>query len=263
VIRILAAGERELGPWRPGFVCLLVELGMEAEARRELDRVRRAGLDPFRETIWVASLTYLTDACAVLGDEALASLLYPELAPLAGTNVMVGHLVMTYGSADRYLGMLAATLGEWERGEEHFERAIELNRQMGMRTWLAHTEYEYARMLLAQGPNEHARAVAHLSRAAEIAADVGLGALASRIAAIGSPLTPAGLPDELSAREAQVLRLVAQGLSNREIGSALFISEHTAANHIRSILRKTGCANRTEAASYAHRHGLAPTDLPG
>jgi DNA-binding CsgD family transcriptional regulator len=45
-------------------------------------------------------------------------------------------------------------------------------------------------------------------------------------------------------------------LSNREIGRTLFISEHTAANHMRSILRKTGCANRTEAASYAHRHGL-------
>ena len=45
-------------------------------------------------------------------------------------------------------------------------------------------------------------------------------------------------------------------MSNREIGTALFISEHTVANHIRSILRKTRCANRTEAATYAHRHGL-------
>ena len=55
----------------------------------------------------------------------------------------------------------------------------------------------------------------------------------------------------------QILALVAEGLWNREIGASLFISEHTAANHIRSILRKTRCANRTEAASYAHRHGLA------
>jgi DNA-binding NarL/FixJ family response regulator len=54
----------------------------------------------------------------------------------------------------------------------------------------------------------------------------------------------------------QILELVAQGLSNRQVGTTLSISEHTAANHIRSILRKTGCANRTEAASYAHRHGL-------
>ena len=64
------------------------------------------------------------------------------------------------------------------------------------------------------------------------------------------------MPDGLSAREIQILSLVARGLSNREIGTALIISEHTVANHIRSILRKTDCANRTEAASYAHRHGL-------
>ena len=78
-----------------------------------------------------------------------------------------------------------------------------------------------------------------------------------RIRSLGSAASPAQLPGGLSPREAQILRLVASGLSNREIGAALFISEHTAANHIRAILRKTGSANRTEAASYAHRHGLA------
>jgi DNA-binding CsgD family transcriptional regulator len=69
--------------------------------------------------------------------------------------------------------------------------------------------------------------------------------------------TSGGLPGGLSPREAQILKLVARGLSNREIGRELTISEHTAANHIRNILRKTDCANRTEAASYAHRQGLA------
>jgi DNA-binding NarL/FixJ family response regulator len=63
-------------------------------------------------------------------------------------------------------------------------------------------------------------------------------------------------PDGLSSREVQILGLVARGMSNRDIGGELSISEHTAANHVRSILRKTGCANRTQAASYAHRHGL-------
>ena len=262
VIRILAGASRRRGAWQPGLVCLLVELGMEAEARRELERIRGAGLEPFRE-LWLASLTYLADACAVLRDEALAAELYAELTPLAGMNVMIGHLVVCYGAADRYLGKLAAILGEWERAEEHFESAIALNRKMEMRTWLAHTEYEYARMLLAQGPAGGDRATAHLSRAAELAADIGMSALSSRVAALGAPIAPASLPDELSEREAQVLRLVARGLSNREIGSALFISEHTAANHIRSILRKTSCANRTEAASYAHRHGLAATESRG
>ena len=70
-----------------------------------------------------------------------------------------------------------------------------------------------------------------------------------------------GCPSELSEREAEVLRCVAEGLSNREIGLRLFISQNTVANHIRTILRKTGCANRTEATTYAHRTGCHRTLL--
>jgi DNA-binding CsgD family transcriptional regulator len=61
----------------------------------------------------------------------------------------------------------------------------------------------------------------------------------------------------LSARELDVIRLVAGGCSNREIGARLFISSNTAANHIRAILQKTGCANRAQAVAYAaSRHLL-------
>jgi DNA-binding CsgD family transcriptional regulator/tetratricopeptide (TPR) repeat protein len=255
VIRVLAGQDRRTGPWLPGLVSVLVELGMEAEARRELSRVVAAdGLDGFRESLWLASLTYLTDACTALGDEATAALVYPELEPLAGTPVMIGHLVSCYGAADRYLGMLAATLGEWERADDHFERATELNRRMGMVTWLAHTLYQRARASLARG--DGGAAAAFLDEAATLADGGRLPALLGRIRALGSPAPVAALPDGLSSREVQILGLVARGLSNREIGGNLSISEHTAANHIRSILRKTGCANRTQAASYAHRHGL-------
>ena len=82
-------------------------------------------------------------------------------------------------------------------------------------------------------------------------------ALLGRIRALGPPSASNALPDRLSPREAQILGLVAQGLSNRQLGRTLCISEHTAANHVRSILRKTGSTNRTEAASYAHRSGIA------
>jgi DNA-binding CsgD family transcriptional regulator len=256
IIRILATDADRGGPWRPGLVSVLVELGMEAEARRELARVVDEGLDPFRESLWLASLAYLTDACAALGDEATAAIVYPELEPLAGTNVMIGHLVACHGAADRYLGMLAATLGEAERAEEHFERAMELNRRMGAVTWLAHTAYEYGRLLLTRGPGERDRADALLGEAAALAERIGMPALLGRVRALGGAGPTKRRPDELSAREVEILGLVARGMSNREIGATLFISEHTAANHIRSILRKTRCANRTEAASYAHRHGL-------
>jgi DNA-binding CsgD family transcriptional regulator len=187
----------------------------------------------------------------------MAALLYPELEPLAGENVMIGHLVACYGAADRYLGMLAATLGEAERAEQHFERALELNRRMGAQTWVAHTAYEYARFLLADGRGEPRRAEALFAQAGTLAERIGMEGLLAKVASLGAPAVRGGLPDGLSPREAQILALVAKGMSNREIGAELSISEHTAANHIRSILRKTECANRTEAASYAHRHGLA------
>jgi len=262
VIRILAGDGSRAGPWSPGFVTLLVELGMEVEARRELGRVAADGLERLRESLWLASLTYLADACTALGDEATAALVYPELAPLSGASVMIGHLVAFYGAADRYLGMLAGTLGEWERAEGHFERAAQLNRRMGAATWLAHTLHEHGRVLLARGDGERDRAAALLGEAATLAERIGMPALLGRIRALGSPVTSPERPDGLSSREVQILGLVARGLSNREIGGALFISEHTAANHIRSILRKTGCGNRTEAASYAHRHGLVTADQP-
>ncbi len=62
--------------------------------------------------------------------------------------------------------------------------------------------------------------------------------------------------DGLTDREVEVLRLLAAGMSNREIGERLYISSNTAANHVRSILLKTGAANRTQAAMYAADHEL-------
>ena len=251
LVRLLATQ----GQWRPGLAALLAELGMETEARVELARVASDGLDEFRASLWLASLTYLTDACAALGDEETAALVYRELAPFGGGNVMIGHVVACYGAADRYLGMLAATLGEWERAELHFERAMALNRRMGAPTWVAHTGYEHGRMLHRRGGAHRERGAVLLGEAATLAARIGMPALLSRVRALSS--LRRALPDGLSVREVEILDLVAQGLSNREIGARLYISEHTAANHIRSILRKTNCGNRTEAASYAHRHGLA------
>jgi DNA-binding NarL/FixJ family response regulator len=67
----------------------------------------------------------------------------------------------------------------------------------------------------------------------------------------------AGLPAGLSEREVEVLRLVAAGRSNREIGEALSISLNTVDRHVSNILTKIGASNRAEAASFAVRNGLA------
>jgi DNA-binding NarL/FixJ family response regulator len=65
-----------------------------------------------------------------------------------------------------------------------------------------------------------------------------------------------GQPGQLTAREADVLRLVARGATNREIASRLFLSEGTVKNHLSRILTRLGLRDRTQAAIYAHDHGL-------
>lgn len=64
-------------------------------------------------------------------------------------------------------------------------------------------------------------------------------------------------PPELTARESQVLALLAEGRSNREVARALAVSEKTVKTHVSSILLKLGLADRTQAALYAVRQGYA------
>jgi DNA-binding NarL/FixJ family response regulator len=68
---------------------------------------------------------------------------------------------------------------------------------------------------------------------------------------------PAELPDDLTAREAEVLKLLAAGLSNNEIAAELFISEHTVKTHINHVFSKTSSRDRAQAIRYAHEQGLA------
>ena len=64
-------------------------------------------------------------------------------------------------------------------------------------------------------------------------------------------------PDELTPREADVLRLIAEGKSNREIARALYVSEATVKTHVNRIFAKTGSRDRSQAIRYAYTHGYA------
>ncbi|HKV67396.1 MAG TPA: LuxR C-terminal-related transcriptional regulator, partial [Gaiellales bacterium] len=256
VVRILAASKDRSGAWGPGLAVVLAELGMHDEARRELDRVRTRGLIELRTGLWLASLVYLADAASLVGDGRLAAEVYAELLPSAGTIVTVGHGVACYGSADRYLGVVAAAAGEREAARSHLGVAIEVERAMGAWTWLAHSQYALGKLLVEAGGGDRTDGRQLLREAGSLAERIGMPTLLGRIRSAGGLTARPSAPDGLSPRELQILRLVAKGLSNREIGERLVVSEHTAANHVRSILRKTGCANRTEAAAYAYGRGL-------
>jgi DNA-binding NarL/FixJ family response regulator len=72
----------------------------------------------------------------------------------------------------------------------------------------------------------------------------------------GKPASSAPLPDGLTQREAEILALIAQGLTNPEISVRLFLSSHTVKTHISRIFAKTGSRDRAAAIGYAHRHNI-------
>jgi DNA-binding NarL/FixJ family response regulator len=111
--------------------------------------------------------------------------------------------------------------------------------------------------------------IAEISRAVQAAAaghsllDAGVQSSLLAAASAGarsdpSPAPPpAALPDELTPREAEVLGLVARGLSNAEIAAHLVVSEATVKTHINHLFSKTGARDRAQAVHYAYTHGLA------
>jgi ATP/maltotriose-dependent transcriptional regulator MalT len=97
---------------------------------------------------------------------------------------------------------------------------------------------------------------ANLELQAAIAVFERLGAVTEARSAKEQLAEPAGLPRGLTAREAEVLRLVAAGRSNREIATALVISEHTVARHLQNMFVKLGVSSRSGATAFAFEHGL-------
>ena len=242
---------------------IYLEIGQPKEARTEYDGL----VDDFpampRDGRWHYSPVYLSEVCAAFGDAGRAPMLYQAMLPYVGRNILFGAGLACCGSADRYLGLLSTAMGRWSDAERHFKAALAMNERIGARVPLAHTQHDYASMLLARGEaGDRDRAVALLKASLEAAREIGMRALEERAAARLNELGPAPrsatADDDLTSREAEVLRLIAIGRSNADIATVLSISLNTVATHVRNILAKTGCANRTEAAAYAMRNGLAP-----
>ncbi len=263
---ITAFAERTGRPaWRAVLAEFFAELGRTAEARREVERLaprRFAGMP--RDYNWLAGMTSLARACAFLGDAGQAGILYDLLLPHAARTVMWAAAATCRGVVARHLGLLATTMGRWERATAHFEDARARHERLGARPLLAHTLREHASMLLLRrGQGDPARAGALLDQALAIYRDLGMehhaatvrGLLAGRRLVAGARPQRTS-PDGLTAREVEVLRLLAAGKSNPAIAAALVISLNTVERHINHIFTKTGVANRIEAARYADRHGL-------
>jgi DNA-binding CsgD family transcriptional regulator len=225
-------------------------------------------------------LSELAEMCVLVGASRHAPALSRMIEPYAPSAVIDGIGWVFRGSASHYLGMLAALMAQdapehWERSDEHFAAAADFERSMGARLALARTLAASAAALLDRAgalggdgvrgwlaaANERAR------EAHEIASELGLGplrdrsaSLLERIAAARKGLRggPSARADGLTARELDVLRLIAEGLTNGEIAETLVLSPGTTRQYVSSILSKVGARSRSEAAAYAHRTGIAP-----
>jgi DNA-binding CsgD family transcriptional regulator len=248
--------------WGPGLAVLYVELDRLDEARAEFERLAARDFDDLpRDGRWATCLAYLAEVCAALNDARRAAMLYRLLLPYADRALVLGGGFVCSGASGRHLGMLAATMSNWRASERHFEEALAMNTRIGALLPLAHARHDYAAMLLARSaPGDRERAKALLRSSLSSARKMGAHALEQRAGArlqeLEATPAPSGGEGDLTPREVEVLRLIAIGRTNADIATALAISLNTVATHVRSILAKTGCSNRTEAAAHAMRRGV-------
>jgi DNA-binding SARP family transcriptional activator len=164
--------------WRAVFGWLQAELGQADEARATFDLLAADAFGELpRDGNWIAALCVLTELCVRLGDPHRAESLYALLLPFADLNVTVALAIGCLGSAERYLGLLAAISGRPERAIGHFERAIEANAALQAPVILAHTQLDLAGLL----PSESPRAAELISAAADIAQALGLPTVRRRL----------------------------------------------------------------------------------
>jgi tetratricopeptide (TPR) repeat protein len=167
--------------FKPGLALMYAELGLIDKARPVFEELAANEFGAIQQdALWAASITFLVEVCAALGDRDRAEVLYRLLSPDAGYAV-VASAWASLGAASRFLGQLAATMGRWQEAESHFDQALAMNARMGAKPWLAHTQFQYATMLLARSaPGDVERAKILLEEASTIARQLGMRSLETR-----------------------------------------------------------------------------------
>jgi DNA-binding CsgD family transcriptional regulator len=162
---------------------------------------------------------------------------------------------------DRHRGAAHVLLGEHAQARERFSAALAAGEKMRFRPEIALTRLALAELILDHFPRERTEAFEHLEACIpefrEMKMQPSLRKAEELLTrrARWRPRPPV-YPDGLSAREVEILRLIARGRTNQQIAQELTISLNTVLHHVTNILGKTGAANRTEAAGYAHRRNL-------
>jgi hypothetical protein len=165
------------------LACLYSEIGCEEKTQDEFEALAAHDFaDLPQDMSRLIALAFLSQVCTFLGDTYRATKLYALLLPYAERNVVYGNAIAYHDSVSHHLGLLATTLSRWEEAQAHFEIALACNARMGARPRLAHSQYEYARMLLARDQaGDQGKAAELLQQALATARELGMVGLVEKI----------------------------------------------------------------------------------
>jgi ATP/maltotriose-dependent transcriptional regulator MalT len=258
--------------WHPLALIGLAELSLEAgrpkDASELLDRFLRQ-VPEGSPTQRAAAFELLVRVKALLGEHARAREALESVRRLSEA----ADTLPLRAAASFSAGALAVANQDYSEAMACFEDAVELYERSGAPYESARARLELASVLVVLGRLERARGETVLARQALEQLDSLF--YARRGAAlqqdIDRRIREAGAKSEgqsqLTERQIEILRLVAMGLSNREIAAALVVSEHTVHRHVANILQRLDLPSRAAAAVYAASHGLirpaSPADPAG
>ena len=226
---------------QPGRALLQLQTGDAAGAATSVrSAVAAVGADPLSRAPLCAAMVEITIAAGRLDDAVAAA---SELEATAATYATSGLEAMA-----------AAARGAVLLAEGQAEEALPVLREACRRWHELGAAYDAARTCVRL-----AEAYRALGDAVSAAAEVERAKAAYERLGVHPPVWES--PDGLTQRECEVLALVADGRSNRQIGEALYISDRTVARHLTNIFHKIGVTSRTQAARYAIDRGVttAPT----
>jgi tetratricopeptide (TPR) repeat protein len=239
--------------WRCCEAWMDAELGRFVEAGRVLDDFageRFAALP--RDMYWFLGVWGLAEVASRLAHRRHAAALYKVILPYAD-RCMSAPVGLSAGSMARSLGVLAAIDHRFEEACHHFDQALDVHGRLGTRPWLAHTQHDYARALLARGQHED-RARLLLAEALRTAYELGMSSLIERIEKTGGPVenrrpiaieptasTGVEQPDEREALAAEsVFRREGEYWSITFGGETLRLTDSKGLRYLALLLRSPG-----------------------
>ena len=169
--------------WRVAATALRATLRQTEEVRSGLESLAHNDFaDIPRDLLYVFSMSRLCDVVSFLGDGRRAKILYDLVLPYADRCAVSGNNVACLGSVSRPLGLLATLLCRYEDAAKHFDRALEVNARIRARIWVAHTQHDYARMLVARAaPGDREKATILAAQALATAREVGMKPLEAKL----------------------------------------------------------------------------------